>query len=340
MKRSRINRTRTKPTDCNPWACVAWRARVARGFTLVELLVVIAIVGVLIALLLPAVQAARESARRMQCANNLKQWGLAIHNYADAVKALPYGAIRGSNMHNVVSPDLGPGSHTPPNTGPNGIYRRQTYVPSLWPFLELQSLYDNYDFKFNFYNFENQSIATNQPPVYFCPSDVKGMWRANVYLHTRGSFVVNWSNCSYSQTNAGCKPAPFVGNKQIRLSAIRDGLSHTMFMAEVVAPRDEDFDCRGSILNEDSTCSSFQTINTPNSGVDSTFCLGAEPNYPAPCMIVGSFTYVSSRSRHPGGVQVVFGDGSVHFIADEIAVTAWQALGSMAGGELLDGNAY
>ena len=93
------------------------------GFTLVELLVVITIIGILIALLLPAVQAAREAARRLQCSNNLKQWGLAMANYKSANKAFPPAIIRDVR------------------------YIRHTYVVSLWPYLELSNLFDQYDFK-------------------------------------------------------------------------------------------------------------------------------------------------------------------------------------------------
>ena len=135
------------------------------GFTLVELLVVIAIIGILIGLLLPAVQAAREAARRMQCTNNLKQYGLAMHNYADTNQShLPFGMTYPTNGWK----DFG------------GIAcERSTWVPRIWPFIEQQSLYSQYDFRVGFYaepncayNNPTASRPVNTPvSYYYCPSD-------------------------------------------------------------------------------------------------------------------------------------------------------------------------
>ena len=233
-----------------------------------------------------------------------------------------------------------PGGTVAANAGPNGEYRRQTFVPSLWPFLELQGVYDLYNFNYNAYHTQNTPAVTIQSPVYFCPSDRWGMWLASgQYFHTKGSYIVNGSNCSFTQTNSGCRPPPFAPNKRIALAAIRDGLSSTLFMSEALTPADTDFDCRADFLNDDSTCSNFNTINTPNAGFDSTFCTGATPNFPAPCLLA-SFTYVSARSQHPGGVQTLFGDGSIHFISDSVSLVVWQALGSMSGGEVIAGDVY
>ena len=107
-----------------------------------------------------------------------------------------------------------------------------------------------------------------------------------------------------------------------------------MVMSEVLqSKKDGDFDFRGDILNDDVTCAQYMTINTPNTGVDQTSCVDKER--PSPCQPVSRPRYVSARSNHPGGVNVMFGDGSVHFLNETIALEAWQALGSMDGGETL-----
>ena len=107
-----------------------------------------------------------------------------------------------------------------------------------------------------------------------------------------------------------------------------------MLMSEVLQSRkDGDFDFRGDILNDDIACAQYMTLNSPNTGVDQNSCVDLEK--PAPCLAVSSPRYASARSRHPGGVNVMFGDGSVHFINDTIALFTWQALGSMGGGETL-----
>ncbi|MBU4399307.1 MAG: DUF1559 domain-containing protein, partial [Planctomycetes bacterium] len=120
--------------------------------------------------------------------------------------------------------------------------------------------------------------------------------------------------------------------------------SNTMFMGEVIqAVNDADWDLRGDFLNSDAGAAEFMTFYTPNSGIDSTLCAGADPNEPAPCQsgwLWGSGpVYVSARSRHPGGVVIAFGDGSVHFIADQISLNVWRALSSKDGGEPITGGA-
>jgi prepilin-type N-terminal cleavage/methylation domain-containing protein len=133
------------------------------AFTLVELLVVIAIIGILIALLLPAVQAARESARRTQCTNNLKQWGLAMHNYHDSYNTLPYGTISDGKTA---------------TTGPD----RKTFVIGSWPFLEGQTVANLYNRNVPFWDVKNRQAVTAQLPLYYCPTDRgPSMWRGDVY---------------------------------------------------------------------------------------------------------------------------------------------------------------
>jgi prepilin-type N-terminal cleavage/methylation domain-containing protein len=291
------------------------------GFTLVELLVVIAIIGILVALLLPAIQAAREAARRSQCGNNLKQWALAMQIYHDVHKALPMGMAR---------------------------VPRHTWVTTLWPHLEQSGLADSYDSNLGFWQAPNTIINSpdglmNQVvPAYYCPSDRMGYWRADQYWRTRGNYVVNFGN-----TRAGGQAgsAPFGFNRSARLSHITDGLSNTMFLAEIImALADNVWDCRGDIHNDDDGAF-FATVNTPNSGLDACIiCNSPQSNqYLPPCTSVPSGTgrfnnsatspTVSSRSLHPGGAQVAMGDGGVRFVASSIALNVWQAIGSSQGGE-------
>lgn len=315
------------------------------GFTLVELLVVITIIGILIALLLPAVQAAREAARRSQCTNNLKQWGLAMSNYESTYEIFPFGILIGQGGRSL-------GADGDGYTGPNGEYRRQTFVVSLWPYLEQMGLYSQWDFRYSFFTKNtgmNAKLTQVQVPVYFCPSDRQGMYIDPYVTSSRANYVLNWGYCDFMQTQpVGFKIGPFGEtnmnskvNRQSIASSIKDGLSNTMFMSEIIqAVNDNDFDFRGDFFNDDVGAAQFMTFYTPNSGIDSTYCVEANPNEPAPCQWGSGPVYVSARSRHPGGVTTVFGDGSVHFASDSVAIDVWRALSSKDGGEPVGGGEF
>lgn len=291
-----------------------------RGFTLVELLVVIAIIGILIALLLPAVQAAREAARRSQCSNQLKQWGLAMHNYHDVRGALPFGMTNAP---------------------------RHTWVISVMPFAEQTAISNAYDQKLGFWQPPNivpsatTGLLNQQIPIYFCPSDRTGYWRGDVYWRSRSNYVVNFGN---TRTTGAAGTAPFGYNVSKKMSEVTDGLSNTMFLGEVLLSNSDDYwDCRGDVHNDDDGAF-FSTFNTPNAGID--YCIICNP-YPSTtrlsaCVNTGTrydgsagAPAVSVRSQHPGGAQVLLGDGSVRFVSATIALNVWQAAGSSQGGESL-----
>ncbi|MGL6195737.1 MAG: DUF1559 domain-containing protein [Thermoguttaceae bacterium] len=318
-----------------------------KGFTLVELLVVIAIIGILIALLLPAVQAAREAARRMQCTSQLKNWGLAMHNYIDAYKEkLPYGMTHPT------------GTWRPFDGNPG---QRHTWVPRVWPFIELTSLASQYNFNVGFYaepncvyNDPGKLTPINTPQaIYYCPSDRPGaVWRGDGYSGSRGNYVVNMGNDWFwnpaydamPHKNPGWLGAPFYLNISVSIGEITDGLSNTMLLSELLCAEDGAFDFHGQLFNDEGPGPGFMTVTGPNSKTpDSAFCYvaghGSElntKNKRIPCTgqpLSGDERYQAARSNHTGGVNVCMADGSVRFASETVSIDIWRAAGSTKGGE-------
>lgn len=305
------------------------------GFTLVELLVVIAIIGILVALLLPAIQAARESARRTQCLNHLKQWGVAMQMHHDAKKRLPLGS-------------RGPGVVKP--TAP-----RQSFVMHLWPYIEETALAAANVIEGNFYEPPGtiggtmNGLCGKYVAIYYCPND-EGIGvdqTMGYYQRRRGNYVVNWGNSLYGQIAEPSGKAPFSHIKGDRsnprktdFADITDGTSQTLLMSECLrAWEADDIDWRGDIHNDDGQFR-FHTRLTPNTSAPDVFESGwfrptGDPLMPA---VAGgrNSQVTAARSRHPGGVNAAFCDGSVRFVSDSVALDVWQAAGTMNGVEVGD----
>ncbi len=321
----------------------------SRGFTLVELLVVIAIIGILIALLLPAVQAAREAARRSQCCSNLKQLGIAMHNYVDTHRVLPVG---------VVGWPLGTG-------GMPG----HTALAMLLPFHEQSNVHTLYDFSLRNLDPANRPATSAQVPVFTCPSDDaegrKALFRMGAETElARSNLVVCFGSDTYLRDSAGKNIAfdpdrtgvdletdgAFRLDGSRRLAEFRDGTSSTAVASEVLAGRDDlidpaagdtAYDVRGLWMMQMSGASNYTHRNGPNAPVGDAgfaswglkFCV-SRPEAPCDFSVGGDWGafHAAARSYHPGGVNVVFGDGHVAFVGDVIDLLVWQCLGAMNDG--------
>jgi prepilin-type N-terminal cleavage/methylation domain-containing protein/prepilin-type processing-associated H-X9-DG protein len=314
-----------------------------RGFTLIELLVVIAIMAVLIALLLPAVQSAREAARRVQCTNNLKQIGLAIHLYEGVCGCFPSGYLS--------APGFG---FVDPNTGDWGP--GWGWLTLLLPGVEQRSLYDSLNINLACWEIANTTSVRFSPSVYLCPSAnnpslTAGILDANMNLWQaaffgRANYVHNvgmndvWSapaTVNYDDPVAGAN-GPIYRNSRVSYAAVTDGLSNTIaagertpFLSDSVWPgvvpgsahfsygqfTNDDWDGPGSYVASNSGPSIYEApaiIHPPNSPVGDT-----DEMY----------------SLHPGGANVLMCGGSVRFIKQSIALVTWAALSSRCGGELI-----
>ncbi|MDR1493311.1 MAG: DUF1559 domain-containing protein [Planctomycetaceae bacterium] len=348
---------------------------IRRAFTLVELLVVIAIIGVLIALLLPAVQAAREAARRMQCSNNLKQIGLAVHNYHDAYKSLP-----SSCTPHLVSGDT------------NGGW---SYAFQILPYGEQQAVYEiGAPISLTTGSNSDGTVQVYKIPYHYCPSDGNGNKAGSTerkginYFACSGDYSYRWKYSGPDQSRGAMTYRGYAG-----MESTTDGTSNTILVGEHVisgttssklikegaavdatsAPSannaDADFfNARADVCiahkvgNEYNTTtvyaqiiggqwvcgwtafSHFNTINPPNSPA----CTSSQADCAMPMII-------PPTSNHTGGVNVALVDGSVQFVSDTInnltsGVTAanarpkksgasdygvWGAYGTRSGGETL-----
>jgi prepilin-type N-terminal cleavage/methylation domain-containing protein/prepilin-type processing-associated H-X9-DG protein len=320
------------------------RRRPYRGaFTLIELLVVIAIIGILIGLLLPAVQKVREAANRAKCQNNLKQIGIALHSYHGIFGQFPLGCVNTSL--------------------PWGPPRGPTWFVGLLPHLEQDAVFRNWNpnlpATFGNANFANNtnSMGPNAPTavvlnVMRCPSDGSGgtVTSTSYGTYARGNYLGFFGDRNQRGNFPGASPAnkraAFAPNFGARFADIIDGTSNTMVVAEYLRGLDQynsgpTFDERGGIWSDQPGASQLYTQFTPNTSSPDYLLPGYCFNHPElnlPCTDSnwGTTDSAAARSQHPGGVNAVFGDGSVHFITDGVSLTTWQALGSIASGELVN----
>ncbi len=302
--------------------------RKGAAFTLVELLVVIAIIGILVALLLPAIQAARESARRTQCLNQLRQWTVAMHLYHDANKRLP------------------PGGASKP--------RRQSWVPHLWAYVEEGPLASQNDLNSDFfrapmtYDNADTGLAMKYVSLYYCPSDTIGVdLTTGQYRRRRGNYVVNGANPDQVQP---ALPAPqIIGpfhsvggfSRKTELGDISDGTSNTLMMSESLRATHPGEDHRGDIINDDGH-PRFHTSLTPNTSAPDLMRDNFvspndyDPLMPGTAAPAGSKRMAAARGRHAGGVNASFCDGAGQFISNDIDAIVWRAWGTMNGEEVVN----
>jgi prepilin-type N-terminal cleavage/methylation domain-containing protein/prepilin-type processing-associated H-X9-DG protein len=330
----------------------------SRGFTLIELLVVIAIIGVLIALLLPAVQSAREAARRAQCVNNLKQIGLAMHNYNSSYGSLPPG---------------------------ESGYGWGTWIIFILPYTEEGPLFNAWnqgssvsDPNGNILTYgspANTTVSRTRIKTYSCPSDIDDALYGIMPMY---NYAANFGNTSIAQ-HLNAVPDPYNALVTLRfagapfsdvsypgsagwraaggvfgLQNILDGSSNTLAASEVVQGQGAASgvtvngktgltDIRGSTVWGDAC--SFETTIGPNSTFPDVIYQSTHCAYPyaqnPPCVYSSNnMTWFGSRSRHPGGLNSVLCDGHVQFIKNSININIWRALSTTAGGEIVSSDAF
>jgi prepilin-type processing-associated H-X9-DG protein len=299
---------------------------------LIELLVVIAIIGVLIGLLLPAVQAAREAARRAQCTNNLKQIGIALHNYHDTVGALPVGQL--------------PASYSA--------------LAQLLPYIEQGVSYAAINFDLVQSTPENSTAIMLNMSFLLCPSDYPSRQPARGgatnYHANKGTQVVWLDNTG---PNAAI-PAPdgiFIFNKAIRFAEVSDGLSNTAFFSErvladgsnsIVSPLEDVFFPKTTPTTSDEALEQCRALDITNLSNQAPVFMGAPwmhgqhtyqhstpPNGRSCGFFILNRATMPPSSRHPGGVNLLRGDGSVRFVKQTIDLATWRGLGTRAGNEIL-----
>ncbi|UUO05610.1 DUF1559 domain-containing protein [Blastopirellula sp. J2-11] len=304
------------------------RTRFHQGFTLVELLVVIAIIGVLIALLLPAVQQAREAARRMSCSNNLKQMGIALHNYHDTLGSFPAGYISAKTDINYSASNWCDSMSTPVHGG------HAPWTVLLLPFIEQQNMYDQFAWDGNVYEHRffdpgGQDVPSPNKDVlvpmeaYQCPSDAKigeNALRAS-YRGVQGGGPDSDSSCQGHSSNVRrfYTNGTLYVNSKTRFADITDGTSNVMVIGENNHPHDSvGFSWAASGKNDSN--------GLPVCLTGFRYQLNANPS--------GSWESFTSafRSDHPGGAQFLFNDGSVHFLAETTDLTISQNLSKRSDG--------
>jgi prepilin-type N-terminal cleavage/methylation domain-containing protein len=307
--------------------CVSRRLGLRKAFTLIELLVVIAIIGILIGLLLPAVQKVREAAARIKCQNNLKQIALGLHNYHDMAGLFP------------------PGSADGPYGGDRLIRDRGGWHEYLLPYIEQAALYSSLQTWIAsgsgtavYYNWDERFIPL---PLLFCPSDPASPKMHSVPWDDQGLHS-NYVACAGS--TYFCPPTGptsdqlngiFYWKSTTRITDITDGSSNTLMLSEVmVSPDRTGHDTRGRVYNPARQGSNlFSTLNTPNNRAASDRLRYCQSIPAAPCVATDSDLVLTARSYHTTGVNTGLADGSIRFLSNNINAGTYRDLGTRAGQE-------
>jgi prepilin-type N-terminal cleavage/methylation domain-containing protein len=300
------------------------------GFTLVELLVVIAIIGVLVALLLPAVQAAREAARRAQCTNNIRQWALAVNTYEDSLKTYPTGRMGCDCWTGDVC-----------GTRPSSTRPGTSAFVLLLPQMEQQSLYDQLGFQKGAiapvtgcagvtddtagWSTGISQLFSYRPKSVVCPTNTAkklsgGNWGVGSYAFNHGTYGASagTDQVNLKHYNTGV----FMYRTPIKPRDVSDGLANTFFIGEVADghnPNNSNQWMIGS-RHTDSLRATENPLNTPISAPIFLDLYGLKVN--------GAFS-----SKHPRGALFAFGDGHVQYLSDNINLTTYRALSTRNGGE-------
>ncbi len=337
--------------------------RTRQGFTLVEVLVVVAIVGLLVALLLPAIQSTREASRRSSCQNNMRQVGLAVQSYQSAKRSFPPSAL------------FPVGAAIATNNQSWSIHGR------LLPFLEEGNAYGKVNLNVGWDAQVNSGVPTMRIGVYVCPSEANDVPRVDsagaplIHPHTYGFNFGTWK--VFDPVNGSGGDGSFFVNSRLGPQHFVDGLSKTLCAAEVkaftpyfrntrdpgpAAPTDPtslsawangaQFKLGATTnLNTGHTewCdgrvhhSGFTTVFTPNTRVPYqhtdglTYDIDMNSRQEGTSATQTTYAAVTARSYHAGGINVVGMDGSVHFVRDEISLAIWRAGGTRAGREAVLG---
>ena len=295
------------PHHIHPTRPLDSRMRQRRGFTLIELLVVIAIIAILIGLLLPAVQQAREAARRTQCKNSLCQLGLAIHNYEMAHNVLPPGSVNPTG---------------PVRSEPTGYH--MSWAVQVLPYLEQSNVFRTIDFTVGAYDPKNEAVRTIVIPAFLCPSDFRYPYGHRGNAPSSFAGVQHDEEALIDHDNHGV----FVLNHAVPMDSITDGSSSTLFVGEKALLPDE----LGWISGTRATLR--------NAGDKINFNLvGLRTQYPMPANNSGVAGAVTPEhvggfsSHHQGGAHFMVGDGSIRFINEQINQATYRRLTNRSDGQ-------
>ena len=317
------------------------------GFTLVETLVTVSIVSFMVALVLPAVQSARASARRVSCANNTKQLALAFLSYESSNGHLPPVAVRWEDLDSYMGR-----SNPSRSIGPNSWFNDHGWYSFMGPYIEQISWHSGIRFDKSFSDEVNLGPRRAKISLFGCPDDglKENEWSHKNWARVRSNYVVNAGNTDYGQaTKAGVefRGAPFLPRSGARMASIRDGLSRTLMTSEVVTTLSSEW--WGGPISDVSISLGGQTFTgwfAPNSSTPDE----SIRECPKPAQYNGipgcNMTHASenstkravfaARSKHHGGVTVSYCDGSVHFVSDSVDLLGvWRPMTTSRGGELV-----